>query len=147
MGNGQRPPAYLANEAHEIQEGGALPSSDIADHSADPLGGPHTGKQVGGDDIVHIGEVAGLATISKDRRRGAILGGLHEYRDNRRVGRGGALARTKHIEVPEGGPLEDTGASESKHKLLARKFVPCVRGHRLGLHAFHLWQHLRVTID
>src|SRR5690606_11598145 len=64
------------------------------------------GKEVGGDDIAHVDEVAGLAAVAEDGQRGGGEGLPDKNRNGRGVGTGGVLAGSEDVEVAKAGCLE-----------------------------------------
>lgn len=82
-------------------DGDALGAGDVDDLAGEGFGGAG-GEEVGMDDVVDVGEVAGLLAVAVDEGGFAGGDGFGEGGDDGGVGGVGVLARAEDVEVTEG---------------------------------------------
>src|SRR5215469_808281 len=89
-------------------------------------------------DIIDVGEIAGLLTVTVNNRRSAVYNSEHETGEHAGILRCWILARTKNIEVTDGDVLQTVGAPKYLRVHLAYELRHAIRRNGRGGHSLDL---------
>src|SRR6185437_2894736 len=119
---------------------------DVHHLSADFRGGSGGGQQVGGDDVVNVGEVAALLPIAKDLGDFAGQHGGDELGQHGSVGGARVLVGSEDVEVADGHRGHAVAGMESRQIMLTRQLGDGVGRERSRQKIFALGQGGAVAI-
>src|SRR5579864_4296224 len=120
--------------------------SDIEDFSSSLRGGSFRSQQVGGNDVINVGEIAALRAVAEDGRLLALQHLRDELGQHARIWRGRVLAGSKNVEVAQTDRLQAVTAVERFHVILAGQLCNRIWRNRIWRHAFMLGQRRSIWV-